>query len=137
MSMTNFLRTDSLRERFKDIAEAAEYLEYLLGLSGPERKKLLYRYRKRGFKTTVKDEMARTARSIAAKAKASAEFMDQLPSQPVIYTGPGDTEAVIRMLEALVTSAQVKPPATERPGRNTAGRSGRTQRRAGSGGKEG
>ncbi len=137
MSMTNFLRTDFLRERFKDIAEAAEYLEYLLGLSGPERKKLLYRYRKRGFKTTVKDEMARTARSIAAKAKASAEFMDQLPSQPVIYTGPGDTEAVIRMLEALVTSALVKPPATERPGRKTAGRSGRTQRRAGAGGKEG
>ncbi len=100
--MTNFLRTDFLRERFRQINEAAEYLDHLLTMGGPERKKLLYRYAKRGFKTTVREEMIRTARSIAGMAGDTAEFMDQLASQPLIYTGPGDTDAVIEMLEGLV-----------------------------------
>ncbi|MHB9058483.1 MAG: hypothetical protein ACYC53_06660 [Bacillota bacterium] len=102
--MTNFLRTDFLRERFRDIAEAAEYLDHLLTLSAPERRKLLYRYAKQGHKTTVKKELIRTVQSIAGMAGETAEFMDQLPSQPLIYTGPGDTERVIEMLEGLVAT---------------------------------
>jgi len=105
-TMTNFLRTGFLGERFKEIAEAADYLERLLGLSGPERKKLLYQYAKRGHKTTVKEELRRTAHSIASKAREAADFMDQLPSQPLIYTGPGDTETVIAMLEGLVAEGR-------------------------------
>ncbi len=108
-TMTNFLRTDFLRERFKEIGEAAGYLDYLLNLTGPDRKKLVRDFAKRGFKTSIKLELKRTVRAIKLYAEGSAEFMDRLPSQPVIYTGAGDTERVIEMLESLVGEGQKAP----------------------------
>lgn len=91
-----------MKERFREIGEAADYLDHLLELKGPDRKKLVREYARRGFKTSVKLELKRTVRAIKLYAQGSAEFMDSLPSQPVIYTGPGDTERVIDMLESLV-----------------------------------
>ncbi|HEY3314114.1 MAG TPA: hypothetical protein VGL40_02360 [Bacillota bacterium] len=104
--MTNFLRVDFLRERFREIVEAADYLDRLLEMKGPERRKLVRAYARKGFKTSVKLELKRTVRAIKLYAQGSAEMMDQLPSQPVIYTGAGDTSEVIEMLEALVTEAR-------------------------------
>ncbi len=99
------MRTDFLRERFREIGEAADYLDFLLGLPGPERKKLVRAYARKGFRTSIKLEMKRTIRAIKLYATGSAEFMDHLPSQPVVYTGPGDTDSVIEMLESLIVGA--------------------------------
>ncbi|HHY35609.1 MAG TPA: hypothetical protein GX510_08285 [Firmicutes bacterium] len=60
----------------------------------------------------VEPEVARNARmkqaldEIAGLALGIKEFMNSFPSEPLIWTGRGDTDEVIAMLESLVAAAE-------------------------------
>jgi hypothetical protein len=118
--VTRFLRVGFIQERLVEIAEAAEYAQALLELDEPARRRLQERLAKRGVRAEFEEEIRRSLRQIGRLSRDTARFLADLPCQPLLYTGPEDTEVVIRRLEQLVGDQPLGEPSPPRRGRQSA-----------------
>jgi hypothetical protein len=88
--MSRFLRVGFISDRIGDIIEASS---------------LLLERMDEG------DERAETVRDILAMANEVRDFLSRWSSEPIIYTGAGTTDDIIRMLDSLITEARQRSPA--------------------------
>ena len=106
--MTKFLRVGFVAERLAEIARAADYAQFLLDIDraqskhmpGDENASTL------GHAPALELdlEIRRCLRTIVHLSRDTARFLDRLPCQPLLYTGPEDTDTVIGYLERLLES---------------------------------
>ncbi|MEW6080546.1 MAG: hypothetical protein AB1576_01900 [Bacillota bacterium] len=95
--MTHFLRVGFLGERARELrGDAVRLKELLSGLELSDREPLAVR------------EIESLLRSIGKAAGEIQEFLDALPSEPLVWTGQGSTEEVMAMLEALVQAREAR-----------------------------
>jgi hypothetical protein len=102
--VTNFLSAAAVSEAIQELYEGCRYVEMLLGMSDTEQQRFIEANARKGVPTTVEEEVRRTAASMRETAQAAKEFLDGMQSQPVIYTGEGNTEEVLTMLERLLAT---------------------------------
>jgi len=88
--MSRFLRVGFISDRIDDIIEASSLL--------------LERMDK-------DDERAEIVKDILAMANDVRSFLSRWSSEPIIYTGAGTTDDVIRMLDSLITEARERSTA--------------------------
>lgn len=99
----HFLQAGVLRDDLQDLVQHATYLKELLSLSPPDREAIVAEFARQGFYTTVDEELAKAAGHVHASAQELLDFLSRFPCEPLIYTGDGDTESVLAMLEQLLT----------------------------------
>lgn len=99
----HFLQAGQLRDDLQDLLEHARYMRHLLGLNIVAREEMVSGYVQEGYYTTYEAELEKTATRLEEGVRALVELMTQFPCEPLIYTGDGDTESVIAMLEQLLT----------------------------------
>jgi len=111
---TNFLGAGFIAEQINDIYEQARYLQKLLQLTLEEREELIDSYAAKGYYTTFESEIGKALNAVVEGSRQTCEFMNNLQCQPLIYTGDGDTDQVIDLLERLMilhqTSMGTLPP---------------------------
>ena len=90
--MSRFLRVGFISDRIGDMIEAS-----LLLLE----------------KMDEGDERAEIVKDILSMATDVRDFLSRWSSEPIIYTGPGTTDDVIRMLDSLITKARERSPALD------------------------
>lgn len=110
---TNFLAAGFIREQLDDVRDNAEYLKRLLAMTDEERDLLVDRYAAQGYYTSFVREVEKALDAIVAGAREVHTFISNLSSQPIIYTGEGDTQQVIDMLERLLMLYQSGAPAPD------------------------
>ncbi|MCR4398508.1 MAG: hypothetical protein NUV93_06050 [Firmicutes bacterium] len=88
--MTHFLACGFLRECLAEIAESAVRLDRLLETGG----------------RTVDDEARVAARFMAARSARAVELLDSMSCEPLVWTGEGTTDEVIRRLERLLAAEE-------------------------------
>ena len=86
--MTHFLSCGFLRDYLTEIMESAARLDRLLEGSG----------------RAPDDEARLAAGFIADRARQAVELLDSMPCEPLVWTGPGSTEEVIRRLEEMLSA---------------------------------
>ena len=95
--MTHFLRVGFLGERARELRSDAFRLKELLSrLELAQREPLAVR------------EIESLLRSIGRAAAEIQDFLEALPSEPLVWTGEGSTEEVISMLEALIQASEAQ-----------------------------
>lgn len=110
---TNFLAAGFLQEQLKDVRDKAEYLKRLLAMTEDERDLLVDRYAAQGYYTTFVREVENALNCVVDGARELDAFMNRLQCQPIIYTGEGETQQVIDMLERLLALYQAGAPAAD------------------------
>ena len=121
--MTKFLRVGFVAERLAEIARAAGYAQFLLEVDRSQRRHLI-RHKDAAAADSepaldLDAEIARSLRAIIRLSKETTQFLDQLPCQPLLYTGAEDTDTVIRHLERLLENEPLpcgKPARPQRRG---------------------
>lgn len=103
---TNFLGAGFIAEQVNDIHEQAAYLKRLLQLTLEEREELIDSYASKGYYTTFEGEVEKALSAVVDGSRQICDFMNGLQCQPIIYTGDGDTDQVIDMLERLMALHQ-------------------------------
>ncbi|HHY75498.1 MAG TPA: hypothetical protein GX500_01795 [Firmicutes bacterium] len=88
--MSRFLRVGFISDRIGDIIEASSML---LERMDPA------------------DERAEIVKDILSMACEVRDFLSRWSSEPIIYTGSGTTDDVIRMLDTLITEARQRSQA--------------------------
>ncbi len=97
----------------KEVRESAEYLKRLLAMTEDERDLLVDRYAAQGYYTTFVREVEKALNGVVDGTRELDTFMNKLQCQPIIYTGEGDTQQVIDMLERLLALYQSGAPAAD------------------------
>ncbi len=105
---TNFLRAGIIKEQLDEIYDAAQYLWKLLQSTPQEQDSasLGPRDTSRAQGLLANPEISKALETILRTSESTKNFIDSLPCEPLIYTGEGDTESVILMLENLVNQQQ-------------------------------
>ncbi|MGE5484449.1 MAG: hypothetical protein ACM3X4_05495 [Ignavibacteriales bacterium] len=88
--MTHFLSCGFLKDSFLEILESAGRLNRLLESSG----------------RSPDDESRLAAQFIEDRARQATELLDSMTCEPLIWTGTGTTEEVVRRLEELLSAAE-------------------------------
>lgn len=89
--MTRFLRVGFLGERARELrSESLRLKEILSRLELAKRDSVAER------------EVENVLLRIVRKAAEISDFLEALPSEPLVWTGDGDTDEVIAMLEGLI-----------------------------------
>lgn len=99
----HFLQAGALRDDLQDLLEQARHLRHLLGLNVVAREELVSGLAHHGQYTTYEAELEKTAIRLEERAAALMDLLTRFPCEPLIYTGEGDTESVIAMLEQLLS----------------------------------
>ncbi len=123
-AVTKFLRVGIVAERLAEVARAAEYAQFLLEVDRSPPRHL------RGDrdepppgsapKLDMDGEIRRSLRTIIHLTRDTLRFLDQLPCQPLLYTGAEDTDTVIRHLERLLETQPLPSGQPTRPHRRGA-----------------
>lgn len=111
---TNFLAAGFLQEQVDDLFENAQHLKRLLEMTESERSLLVDRYAAQGYYTTFLREVEKTLNSLVSGAGELHDFLTKLQCQPIIYTGEGETQQVVDMLERLLALYQTGAPPDKR-----------------------
>lgn len=88
--MTHFLSCGFLKDSLLEIQESAARLNKLLESSG----------------RTPEDEARLAAQFVEDRCRQAVEFLESMPCEPLVWTGAGTTEEVIRRLEELLAAAE-------------------------------
>lgn len=110
----HFLQAGVLRDDLQDLLQHATYLKELLSLNPADREAIVAEFARQGFYTTVNEELEKAAGRVHAGAMELLDFLSQFPCEPLIYTGEGDTESVMALLEQLVTEHSQRATVAER-----------------------
>lgn len=100
----HFLRAGMLLEGLAELREQASYLRTLLQLTDQQRTALILRYEQEGYYTTFGQEVEKTLGSLVSGAEELSGLVGNTPCEPLIYTGEGNTEQVIDLLDTLLDS---------------------------------
>lgn len=102
----HFLQAGQLRDDLQELLEHARYLRHLLGLNLVAREEMVSGYVQEGYYTTYEAELEKAAARLEEGARALVDLVTRFPCEPLIYTGDGDTESVIAMLEQLLSDSR-------------------------------
>jgi len=100
--VTNFLSAAFVKERLTEVRDGLVYLHYLVHLGDEERERLQDEWRRKGKPRSLHQEMDATLHKLISSCEETCQFMEGLPSDPILYTGGGSTQQVIDMLEQLI-----------------------------------
>jgi len=100
--MTYFLAAGFLKEDLSELRAGLEKLRRLLQLSDTEKDKLLTEYVHKGVLTTYKQLLQDTVDELVETVTRTHQVLSQIPSEPLIYTGPESTEEIIARLNRLL-----------------------------------
>jgi len=100
--VTNFLPAAFIKDNMEELREGLQFLQRLLDSSAKERELILEEQARQGCYTTYDQLLWQTVGELLHVSQRTCDVLDDLPSDPVIYTGPGSTSEVIRMLERLM-----------------------------------
>ncbi len=100
--MTRFLAAGFLREDLKELHEGLAGLRRVLDMSAEEKEKLLDDLAQQGRFTTYDQLIWQTVGDLLQTAARAHQLVDDLPSDPLIYTGDEATDQLITKLEWLL-----------------------------------
>ncbi|MHB9146241.1 MAG: hypothetical protein ACYC5Y_13000 [Symbiobacteriia bacterium] len=111
---TNFLAAGFLQEQLAELHEKAEQLKHLLEMNEHDRDLLVDRYAAQGYYTTYVREVEKALNTVVSASSDMHDFLSRLSCQPIIYTGEGETQQVVDMLERLLILYQSDAPAGDK-----------------------
>lgn len=97
-----FLQAGKLRDDLQDLLEQARYMRHLLGMNLVAREEMVSGLVQQGYYTTYEAELEKTATRLEEGTAELLDLVNRFPCEPLIYTGDGDTESVIALLEQLL-----------------------------------
>jgi len=111
---THFLRVGFVRDQLEEIERGIveirrklEVLGHLPGSGGDGGAGLP----DSGGRREVLRRLRFVLSDVARRCREAGDFLDSLPSEPLIYTGRGSTDEVIEMLEGLLSERDSRLPA--------------------------
>jgi hypothetical protein len=112
-AVTNFLSAGFLEEDLDELRHGLRFLQRLLNSSSEEREAILTEYAENNHFTTYDQLLRQTLDGLVYTAERAHNILAELPSDPLVYTGPGSTSDVIRMLEKLIHEQRTEKDAVE------------------------
>lgn len=100
--MTHFLAVGFVRDSLHDLLQQAEDLRALITTDEAGRQTYLRARAAADAPTTYQEALGQSARELEAGVRELVAVLEQFESDPVVYTGPGDTATVLTMLERLL-----------------------------------
>lgn len=100
--MTHFLAVGFIRDALQEVLQQSSQLVTLSTMSEAERQQHSRARAAGGSALSSQAEVQQVAEELRESVQALLATLDRFESEPVIYTGPGDTASVLAMLEGLI-----------------------------------
>lgn len=102
--MTHFLAVGFIRDSLHEIKQQAEALSTLVNMDEAQRQAYLRMRAAGNAPTTYQAALASGVRDLEESLRQLVATLEQFESDPVVYTGQGDTATVLAMLERLLAN---------------------------------